>query len=376
MTREARELMQVAHTLLFEKQRRCNAASIGRFSVPQSVRAKSKHGVEKSLSMIEAGLQAKAISNVAYKASKDMLNHAVAYSAEDVWRPWLDVDQQTRQENDHVWYAQPQALADVPRLDKRLQGYSGPMRKQFDEYIEEWLPIARAVSELKRHVKIGGKINPDKPAAERYAPPRAAGMASSKMVADALEKTVEQFASKLADSIADEYMKAAEQFIRERKPTEGPYEYFARDPVARGVVSGMVEPDSNRLRGEREYHMRLNANAVAAQAAEKRVYEIVRRYQAKNISKIAPVVERKAGLTSVDIKRGSLQGWGFEGEFTCVFGDGTEFTVRNKIVYKMNMQGTDFSQFPTTFHNVKWPSGKRSHMLSEKQMNEEWAVTA
>jgi hypothetical protein len=67
-------------------------------------------------------------------------------------------------------------------------------------------------------------------------------------------------------------------------------------------------------------------------------------------------------------------GWGFEGELICVFHDGTQFTVRNKVVYKMSMGGNDFVQFPTTFHNVLWPDGKKISMVPEKQMNEEWAV--
>ena len=126
--------------------------------------------------------------------------------------------------------------------------------------------------------------------------------------------------------------------------------------------------------GSRSFTLRDDYKARILREVERQVQGIIESYTAKNVSKIAPVVHAKGEPQEVNIMRGNLQGWGFSGVIQFIFSDGTSFEVENQAVFKVNYCGTQYVQFPTIFHKVKFKNGTVKSMQSEKEMNEVWAL--
>ena len=111
--------------------------------------------------------------------------------------------------------------------------------------------------------------------------------------------------------------------------------------------------------------------------AESQRKNIELKYLAKNIKKLSHVVDLKGNLSKIETleyrKPKIAQGGGtLESGFKFIFADGSEFTVINKIVTKYSYAGTRFEQFPTTFHDVKFPDGTKMKMPSEEKMVKEF----
>ena len=99
------------------------------------------------------------------------------------------------------------------------------------------------------------------------------------------------------------------------------------------------------------------------------------RYLAKNIKKLSHVVDLKGNLLKIEEleNRKPVLGSGekqitIESGFKFLFGDNSEFKVVNKIVTKYSYSGKRFEQFPTTFHDVKFPDGTSMKSPSEEKM--------
>jgi hypothetical protein len=121
-----------------------------------------------------------------------------------------------------------------------------------------------------------------------------------------------------------------------------------------------------------EFDLRTDLEGEFKRRAQMEVKQIADAFVSKNISKIAPIVELKGNLHGAKVLSADTTS-GFWGEIKFNFEDGTEFTVRNKVVWKYSWSGGSFTQFPTTFHQVKFQDGKVASMLSEEQMHKEWA---
>jgi hypothetical protein len=102
---------------------------------------------------------------------------------------------------------------------------------------------------------------------------------------------------------------------------------------------------------------------------------IEKRYLIKNIKKLSHVIDLKGNLSKIEelpyrkpkIGSGS-QMMTIESGFIFEFADSSEFKVINKIVTKYSYAGKQFEQFPTTFHEVKFPDGTSMKSPSEEKM--------
>jgi len=106
--------------------------------------------------------------------------------------------------------------------------------------------------------------------------------------------------------------------------------------------------------------------------AEKVTREIRDGFVRKNTMKLSAIVTGKGNLKSIEVL-----GWArsnFEGDMRFAFKDGSSFEVRNKTVTKMSSRGRWFSQYPTTFHQVIMPDGKKMPSPSEKRMIDVFAA--
>jgi len=369
----AREILAVAFEVLSDGQVR-NASVL---RVPSSVSGRDKEKVERALEFLELGMKEKKIWNVDYISSKDILGRAVENGSKELWDKISDSfkDKDRLQRSQEDWdliYAQPSGLNEVNSLPKKVRKYDGPLRKDIDEFIAEWLPLAQAVKAMKPFIVKGRKVDPNAPTKDRYEAPKTSTSGKA-LIVSALEKIVSSQAKTLVDNLTNNYLRWADEFLTERTEKESVYDFYKSAADISYVVQRLVFTESNIPRAPKEYSYRPNHTGIAKKMATDGVDDIVKKYLAKNTDKIGSVVEHKGDLKNIKISHGNLHGGGFAGELVCHFSDGTQFTVRNKVVYKMNERGKTFVQFPTTFHDITWADGKKSKMLSEKQMNEDWA---
>ena len=105
---------------------------------------------------------------------------------------------------------------------------------------------------------------------------------------------------------------------------------------------------------------------------------IEKRYLAKNIKKLSHVIDLKGNLSNIDempYRKPTISGnmsTTLESGFIFEFADSSEFKVVNKIVTKYSYTGKPFEQFPTTFHDVKFPDGSKMKSPSEEKMVKEF----
>lgn len=105
------------------------------------------------------------------------------------------------------------------------------------------------------------------------------------------------------------------------------------------------------------------------------------RYLAKNVKKLSHVVDLKGNLSKIEELENRKPAIGsgekqitIESGFKFLFADGSEFKVVNKIVTKYSYSGKRFEQFPTTFHDVKFPDGTSMKSPSEEKMVKEFGA--
>jgi hypothetical protein len=109
---------------------------------------------------------------------------------------------------------------------------------------------------------------------------------------------------------------------------------------------------------------RAHAKAVAQNLRDEFVH--------KNGMKLSHIARSKGNLEGGRVTE-VFHGEDFGGEMLFAFKDGSQFTVRNKTIFKISPLGKGFEQFPTTFHDVVLPDGSRMSAPSEQRMLEIFA---
>lgn len=355
----------------------------GRLKMPPYVPTKRMKKMQNALEVIQNAQDAKHIWNVDLKELKWDVSHAYDDSSEAITREYRDAigwDTMSYEDRNKLYGLfmpddTPMYMIGLKKYMRGLAKYKGPLKREIQEWAEEWLAVNEAINSLKPFIEKGRKPDPNAKPKDVYQAPRVS-TGGQKLVKAALEKVVQGQAKNLVNEMTEGFLKWAEGFLKNRDETQTDYEYFrgtGQYPVVSRLVERTDAVKSLQRSAIKEYALRSDAKQIAQKMAEAQVKDIVDRYLFKNTNKIGSVVEAKGGLEKVKVAHGNLAGWGFNGELICLFSDGAQFTVRNKVVVKVSMRGKWFNQFPTTFHDIIWADGNRSSMLSEKQMNEEWA---
>ena len=125
--------------------------------------------------------------------------------------------------------------------------------------------------------------------------------------------------------------------------------------------------------------MRLKDDYVAVLTAEGKTSakQMQDTFIVKNAKKLGSILDKKSSALTGNpeiLRARASQGGHFEGVMKISFVDGSQFTVTNKVVFKRNNYGTNFVQFPTTFHDVVMPDGKKMGTPNEEKMNTVFAV--
>lgn len=103
------------------------------------------------------------------------------------------------------------------------------------------------------------------------------------------------------------------------------------------------------------------AHALAVRAAD----EARESFVFKNTARISEIAKRKGASPEAKLL---YIGSGYDSEIRFSFSDGSAFTLRNKTIWKRSSGGVTFAQFPTTFHDVVLPGGKKMASPSEARM--------
>lgn len=132
-------------------------------------------------------------------------------------------------------------------------------------------------------------------------------------------------------------------------------------------ISSLLEHDKKRSSyGAYLYKKKGSWKGDIGKKAKDTVTQIRDGFVMKNTMKLSAIVTGKGNLESIEVLNWSRSN--FEGEMLFKFKDKSSFQVRNKTVTKISNKGTWFSQYPTTFHAVLMPNGKKMSGPSEARM--------
>lgn len=184
---------------------------------------------------------------------------------------------------------------------------------------------------------------------------------------DDYEKAVKDWLQSIIDDIGDTYTQ--------------PNDRRLRDPMQDMIFYQCFESEKDYEKTDKEKtvfkNVKIRNKDFAAKEAKTQRDNIEQKYLTKNIKKLSHVVDLKGNLTEISelpYRKPSIKGGGgtIESGFLFEFADSSEFKVINKIVTKYSASGTQFEQFPTTFHDVKFPDGAKLKSPSEEKMVKEF----
>jgi len=125
-----------------------------------------------------------------------------------------------------------------------------------------------------------------------------------------------------------------------------------------GNVQRMMTTEHS-ARGYR-YVPKPDYEAIAHSEAVRAADEAREDFVYKNTARISEIARRKNSLPTATIERRTGGGrGGYGGDILFTFPDDSSFVLRNKTIWKRSPLGLVFAQFPTTFHDVVLPSGKK-----------------
>lgn len=232
----------------------------------------------------------------------------------------------------------------------------------------ELLPLAEAAESLKSKVVKRKIKTPEEKAAEnKFVPPLPSEKAAH-MVYTLLLGITERHFRELNEILQASYAFDLDAYVnKEAARTDGhpkPRMY----PVTRLTESSPGYP--------RRYVKVSNAAKLIADLAQHDAESIRKHFIAKNLKKIAAIIEAKGCLESFSqavVREESVSLEGMRGVIRFTFKDGAAFTVKNSVVRSHSIYDRPFLRFPLTFHDVALPGGGKMGRPSEERMNNVFA---
>lgn len=176
-----------------------------------------------------------------------------------------------------------------------------------------------------------------------------------KIYTDMLDKIMPEFIAHIVARDMDAIPMAQEAIESKNKQRMMRYSWVINRYFNRG---GVLKPEAE-------------IQQIAAIEAEKEAKSARESLINKNVAKVAAIIERRNDFKEAVIKSVRFV-HGLEGEIKFVFGDGAEFTVRNKMVQNWSPSFKPYYQYPTTFHDVILSNGQKTKFMSEEQLNKEF----
>lgn len=270
------------------------------------------------------------------------------------------------------YYGDSTALHRIEGTLRKLNaiGVQHPAVDAMRQVLTEFVPVAQRLSFLKdRIVKRPVKSQEEREAAQRFVPTPATP-AATRHLWEVLTRVTERNERQMVEYIAADYAKRLEFFMSASPALR---EKLVRHFENRIAVQAGVMP---RRSPQEEYTLKPDFKTALAALAQKDAAELRDAFIFKVVSKIAPIVEAKGNLASVDEVSNTISVGRLSGMLAITFADGARFLVDNNVVYSSSVRNRLFVRFPLTFHNVILADGSRMKQPSEERMHSIFCAAA
>lgn len=276
-----------------------------------------------------------------------------------------------------LWWDTPHNFTQVSKFIRNAKKLSSKHKflKDVISVYEEFDTYAKSIKALKPYIIKGRKPNPDMVSKEVFQPAML-NTKALKLVTDTLNKIVDDEYKKLINGLMERNDDVVDNYLNKRKDNESPYKFYAKQAGSRDIARRLIKDASPTTQPTQMIDpVKVdNYDEISKGIATNQANELRERFLIKNIEKIGSVIYKKNSPIKTTKASGHMDGFGFNGEIAFKFEDGTGFNVRNKAVMVFNGWSDSFFRFPTTFHDVVFPDGKKRKMLSQEEMNKEWSV--
>lgn len=365
---------------------------------------------EQVVAKLDEATAAGVIANVDYKDLKDIATRfidRVLNLLRDASRgdqPYWEMSDEAKAEYDvfnnvgGIYSGLPAFVSSgFKKLDRMPKGLANVAKVR--TFLTEIEPVAKMLADLKGKV-VKKQAKPAEENDPRYIPPMMPA-AAVKIVRDVMEKLVEAEFEAMQAQFRETYYGYLNNFttwvVNETKwladhgkePTISAYYGFLNDmfkkthcassrfhdPDEDKVILATVALEKNRWNQpvaqvvDGTVKLVENHDGVIAAMAMKEATYIRDCFVAKNVRKLASIVDAKGNFTEAKVVSTSISLNGLTGAIHFSFADGAEFLINNKIIWKTSTRGKNFNQFPLTFHSVKLAGGVKMPSPSEKRVN-------
>ena len=249
-----------------------------------------------------------------------------------------------------------------------------PSTRAAVKFFTELLPVERDVKALKGMIvkKKKAKVEAEKKKEEKFQ--KHVASEDVKKVKRVLKRVTTKLRSEIQDDnlkwLKDIVSKWKKQYDPENEKT-GPHEFYRNNSHNASIVMRVVERDSYYS----PFKMKKGYTKDLEKEATQMTDDMVENFIGKNTSKLAEIVSEKGGLKTVTLRRAWTGRGKIEGTLKLEFKDGSSFVVDSNLVQSYSVRGKPFVRYPTTFHNVIMPNGKKMKgKASESRMKKEFVT--
>jgi hypothetical protein len=192
----------------------------------------------------------------------------------------------------------------------------------------------------------------------------------SKEIEEELEKIGKGFEKELQTNFEDYYEMIIDQYQKDSKKKEVTSTYDLYKTKSNYHLNKILNRfldskyDHNE-RGGYAYILKSDYKTILKDTAKQNAKEGVEKFVYKMKMKLSVIVGGRGIGVNVDGNH-NRNTMSFE------FEDGSRFTVKNGIVLSYSVYGKPFYRYPTTFHNVILPDGKKLNSPSEAKIKKEF----
>lgn len=202
-------------------------------------------------------------------------------------------------------------------------------------------------------------------AIEKYKPPQAK-IQSMKSLYDILDKFMADTKDEMISYWESALLKGADRLVSIYADKQVPYKEY------RNLSSScmkLIDVNKSKMGFIENFRLKENAVQLALEEATDIADSIKKGFLAKGVNKLATIIENRGDYDSAEKVGLSFYSGAIEGRILIKFKNGDSFSVNTQVVSAINQQGTAYTQYPLTFHNVKL-GDKNFKFATEKWMNE------
>jgi len=331
-------------------------------------------GVEGKAAILSAGVSERQIWTIDFNETVKFLKLAYEYEREKLYNT-LGIPEYS---DSHLPSYMHQSAGRLKLLVSKKESVRENVYSVFHEFLGKWSKRQELVDQAKKFsVKKPSKKSAEDAQRERYLAPKQSTENMQKvrdMLGDVINGRYLNLVKVLTDNMESRVESLKKAFASAKNGTD-------LDKIRNGyrdLYWHIFDVNQSGFGASATFKATLKPDHKKwMQASVKQNAEAIRdAFIYKNMFKLAAIIvgkeqnEVKVAEANVLFGTGVFRGT-LEGEIRFIFSDKSSFRVRNQVVWKHRTY--DFPQFPTTFHQVVFKSGKTVAMVPEKEMVEKWA---